>query len=217
MDELEAYRFQLAELEESLQTDPDNSELLQLKEDIEEAIRLHESLLPEPIVKKSKQDIPSASVTETSLSSRSIAYSKAESVEKVGLKEDGWSIGDACYIDSGEQATVIGISANRLLVTIRLSINSAVKVLHKEKLYTAMQPAAKGRNSYDSHASLPAKPTIATAPEKRQSLQQGKSKSSKPKSTYMQYIQKKEAEQASKAHQWKSFSSTLQKKGARPI
>jgi len=114
-DDLQNYKLQLQQVEAALLTDPDNSELLKLKKDLEEVIELTCDLIKTQLSEQGKSSYvePSSSKGATSyydeIEAALIEAEKFVSAAKV------WKVGDKClakWTDDGQyyDATIEDIS-----------------------------------------------------------------------------------------------------------
>ena len=205
MDDLELYKFQLSDIQGSLDLDPENEELLKLKKDIEEAIQLLEELTQEPV------QIPRKKLRQETVSAIEVPSPPPEAPPAQPVAENEvWAIGDVCFVlvdeDNGEKyvdANIIGISADRSLFTIRLLSSNQIKVLHKDLLFKK-KPSVVIQRKVSESSTLNKKELADVVPPAKV-----KSKKSKSSLTYREFLHKKEAEQSQKANAWKSF---MQKK-----
>ncbi|KRG00708.1 uncharacterized protein Dmoj_GI23624, isoform B [Drosophila mojavensis] len=115
-DELQNYKCQLQQVEAALQTDPSNEELLKLKDDLEEVIKLTRDLIKTQLEEQRKSSYvePSSSKTASSNYFDEIEAALLEA-EKLVTSAKVWKIGDKCqakWTEDGQyyDATIEGIT-----------------------------------------------------------------------------------------------------------
>ncbi|KAI6182176.1 Variant SH3 domain containing protein [Aphelenchoides bicaudatus] len=100
MDELKNYKIQLQQVEAALIPNPENEELLKLREDLNEIIQLQESLLSEELAEEKPAPQPTSSLSSE--------------------KKISWKVGDRCLAPSknGQHyvAVIDGISQDKTMV-----------------------------------------------------------------------------------------------------
>ncbi|XP_004522935.1 survival of motor neuron-related-splicing factor 30 [Ceratitis capitata] len=116
-EDLQNYKLQLQQVEAGLQTDPDNAELLKLKEDLVEVIELTKDLIRTQLEEQKK----SAYIEPSTGASISEYYDEVEAAlleaEKLVTTTQKWKVGDKCqakWLEDGKyyDATIEGIGAD---------------------------------------------------------------------------------------------------------
>uniref|UniRef100_A0A182IPL4 Survival of motor neuron-related-splicing factor 30 n=1 Tax=Anopheles atroparvus TaxID=41427 RepID=A0A182IPL4_ANOAO len=156
-DDLQNYKLQLQQVEAALLTDPENSELLKLKQDLDEVIELTKDLIKaqlEPEQKKSAYIEPTTSSYLDGVSGADKKQAKPAKVWKVGDKCSAKWIEDGQYYDAtiesisdtGEVSIVFEAYQNRSNTTISelkeqktrnevFPANSNKRMRHNQKEY----------------------------------------------------------------------------------
>lgn len=237
MDELELYKFQLREVEESLLADPSNEDLLKLKNDLEEMMSLYDELnspkelaeeqpLKKAKVKSSsssetvKRDnicvsAPSVSVSETYSADPSRQAADTDLISPKASEE--WCIGALCeFFDTSSKAiapgSVIGISADKTILTVRLSSTNKIKVVKAMDVSVPgrLKPSKKSETPETRTSPSSSIPTRSSPADGVSSSTAASSKKpGKSKSGYLAYVEKQEQKHAKKADTWRSFASSV--------
>lgn len=111
-DDLQSYKLQLQQVEAALLTDPDNSELLKLKKDLEEVIELTRDLIKTQLEEQKKSSYVEQATSTSYYDEIEAALLEAE---KLVCPAKVWKIGDKCQAKWTEDgvyydATIEGIT-----------------------------------------------------------------------------------------------------------
>jgi survival-of-motor-neuron-related-splicing factor 30 len=193
-DELENYRYQLAQLEDSLTKDPLNTELCRLRADLIELISLTESLLDgQKTASKSKSATTAATSNSGKTSIDGVPMPRFQPGDVVEAK---WS-GDGRFYDARIEA--VDIDGN---YTVSFTAYGTTEFVSPDGVRAMSSEEVTKKRTLDSKT-VNASAT-GTAVRKRK------------KQTLAEHIAKKEQEHADKQNSWVNFNAKLGSKTRRP-
>uniref|UniRef100_U5EX11 Survival of motor neuron-related-splicing factor 30 n=1 Tax=Corethrella appendiculata TaxID=1370023 RepID=U5EX11_9DIPT len=201
-DDLQNYKLQLQQVEAVLSSDPENTELLKLKQDLEEVIELTRDLIKAQGDEQQKRYIePTTSAglydgAETSLTSEQGSKKAIASHSKQPTKL--WKVGDKCsakWTDDGQyyDATIEGITGDEVNIIFDAYQNRSTTLLAELK-------ERKVRNEV-----FPSNSNKRLRPNQKEYLKKKKQKK-------LQRFKELEEEREGEKNKWLSFTQKNTKK-----
>ncbi|RKP16806.1 hypothetical protein ROZALSC1DRAFT_31336 [Rozella allomycis CSF55] len=183
-EDLKNYEYQLDQVSKSLELDPDNAELLDLKTSLLQVIELTKQLLPSA-PKENSSSVPR---------------------ENKKIKNADFKVGDiieARYSADGRwyEATIQTMAADRSIFTVLFNGYDDTQNVTSKDIRPLSKQALERRKAMQEERKK--NPVAAAAPD-ADTKKQG---TVKKKSTYMSYIKSKEKEHAQKQQSWQKFNA----------
>ncbi|KAI9193338.1 uncharacterized protein BJ171DRAFT_430370 [Polychytrium aggregatum] len=195
-EELQSYKYQLSQVDEALEKDPENAELLKLKSDLGELITLYTSLTQSASPPRAAAQTPAAASSRDNPKPSSASKKSLAKGQQVQAK---WS-GDGKFYE----ATIVDVPPNGEEVAVVFSgYNTRESVKLTDIRDASAAPAARVNI-------VPSPPSDPSSDERKRELEREareKEKRKQKKLKLMDFIEKKSAEQSEKQNNWLSFAT----------
>ncbi|XP_025266035.1 survival of motor neuron-related-splicing factor 30 isoform X1 [Camponotus floridanus] len=195
MDDLQNYKLQLQQVEAALTTDPNNEELIKLKFDLKEVIKLTHDL-----IKSQQQEKRQANGMD------------AKDPILLAVLANKWKVGDQCMAPWSEdgkyyEATIDSISEDGVVnITFNEYKNTDVTMLSQLKS-VAKRPASDWADQKSKKRKMQAAAVAGTDPNKQREYLK------KKKQRKLQRFKELEEERELEKNKWLAFTNKSSKKG----
>ncbi|ORX57686.1 hypothetical protein BCR36DRAFT_133224 [Piromyces finnis] len=210
-EDLETYQFQLDQVNEAIEKDPENTELQKLRDDLLQLVNLLKASTEASSNENSKQSTESSSKHHSNVNTQSETNTKnhnKKKLEKGSVVMAKWSVDKQYY-----EATILNvISPTSYQIVFNgygneeiVSDNDIKEIISKAE--TAPAPSTDSNNKKRSYSTIIAAPSTeltnphAVDPEKKKKLKKKKEAN----------ISKKEQEQVQKQKAWNLFAKSNSK------